>query len=214
VWPGENHVGYVRQDTPYKEGQLVWAWSPNGDPSQAMILPGPPTKENKLPDHRDDKKVTRQIGNQKEERSTDGKSYKVWMTKDTQQSQGSQGGAQSSGGQSGAQQSQEDKPEDILHHFEMLADGGLRIKSQKQIEFVANADPTDESKQVRWTMKPDSVEQKVGDQTFKWEKGSDGKGILNVTGGKMKHDDLPFDKTHTHGKVQSGGAKTGEPEKE
>lgn len=207
VWPGDNHVGHLREDVPYKEGQLVWVWSPNGDPNQAMIMPGPPTKEHKLPDHRDDKKVTQQIGNLKIERSLDGKNYKFWIKKGQQQ--GQQGGSSgSSSGQQGGQQDGQDKPKDILHHFEMTDEGGLRIRSQKQIEFVANANPDDTSKETKWTMTDGKVVQKLQDgQSLEFTKEG-----LKVAKGKISHDGKNIGKDHKHTQVTPGGGKTGDPD--
>ena len=90
----------------------------------------------------------------------------------------------------------------------MMSDGGLRIRSQKQIEFVANANPDDASKETKWTMTDGKVVQKLQDgQSYEWTKDK-----TTVTKGKIVHDGQGIGKGHKHKDVQPGSGKTGDPE--
>jgi hypothetical protein len=221
LYPGENHVGHVREDTPYKDGQLVWVWTPNGDPNQAMVMPGPPSKEHKLPDHRDDKKRTRQVGDYKESLTTDGKTYKRWQTKPKQQ--GQQSGQQSGQASQTTQQQKEDKPKDILNYFELDSEGGLTVKSQKAFTIKINDDPDNEQNEMllkiepskirmkakdgsEWTMEKEKIEQ-VADkdgQKYEWKKEE-----TDITKGKVSHNNQNIGGGHRHKFTQSGSGFSG-----
>lgn len=68
---GDTHSGNVREEQPFKVGQNVTLLCPGGDPAQATVWPYSPNKENKRPDHANDKDHAYQFGDLKLKRNGD-----------------------------------------------------------------------------------------------------------------------------------------------
>jgi len=98
--------GGARARNSYKEGQNGWLFSPTGDPSQSVWIPGGPNKKFNAPDHADDS--------------------------DEQEQGGGGGGGQ--GGQQGQQQQKKDEETYQQDHFrkKFTSDGGVWFRQKPQ----------------------------------------------------------------------------------
>lgn len=127
--------GGARERRSFKEGQNIRLLNGTGDYSQALVMPGPPNKKFKKPDHADDEKNDEETYQQGElrVRKSSGGGYEIWLEEEekqeenssSQSSSGGSGGAGSSSGSgSGTQQKKEPKSKFWLKPDEFIGQVG------------------------------------------------------------------------------------------
>lgn len=93
-----NHRGGARERQFFKKGQNVLMFSPNGDPSQAVLSPFAPNKSFKPPDHANKSgqdEETYQQGDLRVRKK--GKGYEIWLEQGDTSAQGGQSNNSGSG---------------------------------------------------------------------------------------------------------------------
>lgn len=143
------HRGASRERRAYKKGQNVMLLCPNGDVSQAVVIPHAPNKNHKTPDHANEDgkdEESYQFENVRTRTTKDG--YAIWMQEpekedDQQQGQDQQQSDQSSSGGDSKEGTRPkrtpQKPKaDVL--LQVTKDGGISGRIGKDVRFMVTKD--------------------------------------------------------------------------
>ncbi len=142
-----SHRGGSRERKRWKEGQNVMMLCPNGDVSQALIIPHGPNKDNQSPDHANEDgkdEETYQFENVRTRTTKDG--YAIWMQEPKQEGNQQQGQDQQQGQQSGSGDKEGTRPKrtpqkpkaDVL--LQVTKDGGISGRIGKDVRFSVTKD--------------------------------------------------------------------------
>ena len=159
-----DHRGGAREEARYKEGQNVMLIAPNGDWRQAQIFPYAENKKHERPDHASDSSESYQYEHLRESRTKT--SREIWLA-DSEQEQGSGGGAEGGGAEGSQSQKITDSDKSVA-----LIRIGEKPKQQSQQQGGAGGDTSQQQKQeekpkgVLHLKFKESITFQVGEKTF------------------------------------------------